>query len=85
LWKWLEQAMSEGRLQRDGEGRKHKPFRYWLRSREHYFFPDLPPLEPLGRVGEMTEEEEMELIKRITEQGKEEKRRKKALKDRRGS
>jgi hypothetical protein len=84
LWKWLEQAVSEGRLQRDGEGRPHKPFRYWLRCREQYFFPDLPPLEPLGRVAEMTEEEEMELIKRITEQGKEEKRRKKELKERRG-
>ncbi|HLW64087.1 MAG TPA: AAA family ATPase [Gemmataceae bacterium] len=84
LWKWLEQAVSEGRLQHDGEGRPHKPFRYWLRSREQYFFPDLPPLEPLGRVAEMTEEEEMELVNRIVEQGKEEKRREKVLKERRG-
>jgi hypothetical protein len=32
----------------------------------------------------MTEEEEMEFVQRIVEQGKEEKRRKKALKERRG-
>jgi hypothetical protein len=76
--------LSEGRLQRDGEGRKHKPFRYWLRCREQYFLPDLPPLEPLGRVAETTEEEETELMKRIVEQGMEEKRRKKSLKETHG-
>jgi hypothetical protein len=84
LWKWLEQAVGEGRVQRDGEGRPHKPFRYWLRCREQYFLPDLPPLEPLGRAGEMTEEEEIDLVNRIVEQGKEERRREKVLKERRG-
>src|SRR5262249_42567280 len=84
LWKWLEQAVSEGRLQRDGEGRPHKPFRYGLRCRAPYFFPDLPPLEPVRCTAKLTGEEEMELVKRVVEQGKEEKRRKKALKEQRG-
>jgi hypothetical protein len=84
LWKWLEQAVSEGRLQRDGDGRKYKPFRYWLRCREQYFFPDLPPLDPLRVTAEMSEEEEIDVVKRIVEQGKEEQRRKKVLKERRG-
>ena len=44
LWKWLEQAVADGRIQRDGEGRPYKPFRYWLRSREQHFLPDLPEL-----------------------------------------
>ena len=84
LWKWLEQAVSEGGLQRDGEGRPHKPFRYWLRCREQYFFPDLPPLDPQPCTPKLTEKKEMELVKRIVEPGKEEQRRKKALKERRG-
>ena len=83
LWKWLEQAVSEGRLQRDGEGRPHKPFRYWLRCREQYFFPDLPPLDVLQRTPKLTEEGKLNLLKRVVEQGKEEQRRKKALEERR--
>jgi len=45
---------------------------------------DLPSLDPLEITPKLTEEEEMELVKRIVEQGKEEKRRTKALQERRG-
>ena len=29
LWRWLEAAVSQGRLQRLGDGKKNSPFRYW--------------------------------------------------------
>jgi hypothetical protein len=79
LWKWLERAVSDGRLQRDGEGRPHKPFRYWLRSRERYFFPDLPPLEPLDYTPELSNQE-IEFAHRVVEHDAEERRRKRVLK-----
>lgn len=79
----MKQAVSEGRFQRDGEGRPHKPLRFWLRCREQYFFPDRPPLDPLECTPKLTEEKEMNLIKSV-EKGKEVQRRKKALKERRG-
>jgi hypothetical protein len=69
LWKWLEQALSAGRLQRDGEGRPNEPFRYWLRSRAQYLFADLPSLDPLELAPKLTAKEEMELVKRIVEHG----------------
>jgi hypothetical protein len=78
LWKWLEHAVSDGRIERDGEGRPHKPFRYWLRSREKYFLPDLPPLEPLEPLEYGTElsAEEVEFARRVVERGKVERGRK---------
>ncbi len=30
LFRWLEQAVGQGQVQRDGRGRKKDPFRYWL-------------------------------------------------------
>jgi hypothetical protein len=30
LYRWLERAVSEGLLARDGKGRRNSPFRYWL-------------------------------------------------------
>lgn len=64
LWKWLESAVSDGRLHRDGDGRRHKPFRYWLPGRKKYFLPDLPPLEPFDRETELSPEE-MEFVERV--------------------
>jgi hypothetical protein len=34
LWRWLQRATREGRILRDGLGRKSEPFRYWLTGRE---------------------------------------------------
>ncbi|MFL5339105.1 MAG: AAA family ATPase [Gemmataceae bacterium] len=82
LWRWLEQAVGEGRIHRDGEGRPNKPFRYWLRSREKYFLPDLPPLDPPEATPELSAEE-IEFAERVIEQGKEERRRKQLRKERR--
>ena len=51
LWKWLAQALTEGRIQQEGTGRKTKPFRYWLPGQEKKWagvdLPPLPKLEPL--------------------------------------
>jgi hypothetical protein len=30
LYRWLERAIAQGRVQRDGRGRKRDPYRYWL-------------------------------------------------------
>jgi hypothetical protein len=69
LWKWLQSATSDGRLARDGEGRRHKPFRYWLRGRERHFLPDLPPLEPLEALDGLTDAE-LEYARQVVERGK---------------
>jgi hypothetical protein len=34
LWRWLEQAVAQGQVLRDGSGRKADPFRYWLPGQE---------------------------------------------------
>jgi hypothetical protein len=34
LWRWLERAVGEGLLRRDGTGHCNAPFRYWLPQRE---------------------------------------------------
>ena len=83
LWKWLEQMVGEGRVLRDGEGRPHKPFRYWLRCREKYFFPDLPPLDAPVYTPELSQEE-LDFAEQVIEQGKEKRRRAKLQKERRG-
>jgi hypothetical protein len=33
LWRWLDQALNQGQVQRDGGGRKRDPYRYWLPER----------------------------------------------------
>jgi hypothetical protein len=34
LWRWLERAVGQGLLLREGTGRKNDPFRYWLPGQE---------------------------------------------------
>ena len=34
LHRWLERAVADGTVQRDGTGRSHDPFRYWLKGQE---------------------------------------------------
>ena len=65
LWEWLETAQKRGLIRRDGQGRKFKPFRYWLPEREQFFFPELPPLEPPG--AEATLAVDLEFAQRVVE------------------
>lgn len=52
LWRWLDRALADGLIARQGTGRKSDPFLYWLPGRELFLLPDLPPLEPMewGKV-----------------------------------
>jgi hypothetical protein len=34
LWRWLERAVAEGTVLRDGNGQSNQPYRYWLRGQE---------------------------------------------------
>src|SRR5262245_32969877 len=34
LWRWLERAVADGRVKREGAGRRLNPFRYWLPEKE---------------------------------------------------
>jgi hypothetical protein len=40
LWRWLDRAVGQGLLRRDGAGQKKSPFRYWLPSREAAWLAD---------------------------------------------
>ncbi len=53
LWRWLERAVAQGRLCRDGTGVCADPFRYWLPGQEELwrldpFHPETFQLEPLA-------------------------------------
>jgi hypothetical protein len=41
LWQWLEKAVADGRLAREGAGAKNDPFLYWLPGKE-VEWPDDP-------------------------------------------
>jgi hypothetical protein len=51
LWRWLDRALKEGLIRRDGNGRRTKPFRYWLVGQEARWKhdplhkPDVPSLQ----------------------------------------
>jgi hypothetical protein len=53
LWRWLERAVADGRLLRDGTGRSNSPFKYWLKEaqqrwkRSPYYMPELELMEVL--------------------------------------
>jgi hypothetical protein len=40
LWRWLERAVAENRLRRDGTGHRNAPYRYWLPAREAEWLQD---------------------------------------------
>jgi hypothetical protein len=40
LWRWLERAVAENLLRRDGTGHKKSPFRYWTPGREAEWLTD---------------------------------------------
>jgi AAA domain len=52
LWRWLDRAVNDGLVLRDGLGRKRQPFRYWLPGAEErwmdrgFYFEDIPDLDP---------------------------------------
>jgi AAA domain len=52
LWIWLDRAVRDGLVLRDGLGRKNKPFRYWLPGAEDrwldrgVYLEDPPDLDP---------------------------------------
>ena len=40
LYRWLQRAVAQGVLCRDGEGKKRRPFRFWLKEREQHWLKD---------------------------------------------
>jgi hypothetical protein len=40
LWRWLDHAVAQGLLLRDGAGRKTEPFRFWLPEKDEAFSND---------------------------------------------
>ncbi len=48
LWRWLDRAVADGLVSRDGTGRKSNPFRYWLPGQEARWLRD--PLCLLDRL-----------------------------------
>jgi hypothetical protein len=40
LWRWLERAVAQGLLCREGTGRKNDPYRYWLPGQEEKWRQD---------------------------------------------
>jgi hypothetical protein len=62
LWRWLEQAASQGLVCRDGSGRKREPYRYWLREREEQWRQN-----PEGRRMLEEEQQKREIMELILE------------------
>jgi hypothetical protein len=56
LWRWLQRAVAEGVLHRDGSGHKNAPFRYWLPEREAEWLTD-----PMYQLRQIDEEAKAEL------------------------
>lgn len=51
LWRWLGQAVEQGRLGRSGTGRKNDSYEYWLPGQEAKFRED-----PFYQLHEMARE-----------------------------
>ena len=47
LWRWLERAVSDGRMKRDGHGTSDDPYRYWLPGQIEVWIRD-----PLGLLND---------------------------------
>jgi hypothetical protein len=62
VWRWLEQAVSQGLVCRAGSGRKRDPFRYWLREREEQWRQC-----PEGRRMLEKEDEDREFLELVLE------------------
>jgi hypothetical protein len=62
VWRWLEQAVFQGLVCRDGSGRKRDPYRYWLREREEQWRE-----APEGRRMLEKEEEDRKFLELVLE------------------
>jgi hypothetical protein len=51
VWRWLDRAVAQGLLRREGTGRKNDPFRFWLPDQEERL--QHPPWE--RELAELTE------------------------------
>jgi hypothetical protein len=60
LWRWLERAVAEQLLRRDGTGHRNSPFRYWLPAREAEWAQD-----PMWRIIQEDEAVRAELLRRM--------------------
>jgi AAA domain len=57
VWRWLDRAVADARVLRQGTGRKRDPFRYWLPGMEEKWANDpnrleLEPIPPLAPIRE---------------------------------
>jgi hypothetical protein len=50
LWRWLERAVADGRLQRCGNGYRGRPFEYWLPEAEARWKNEFPDIARLPSV-----------------------------------
>ncbi|HEX5273523.1 MAG TPA: hypothetical protein VFW33_23670, partial [Gemmataceae bacterium] len=60
LWRWLERAVAEGLLRREGTGHRNEPFRYWLPHRDAEVAEG-----PLARLIREDAEARAELVRRL--------------------
>jgi hypothetical protein len=67
LWRWLERATAEGRVLRDGQGRKGRPYRYWLPGQEEKWRADPFAVQESPEVEEFLrqQEEAQEWLRRM--------------------
>ena len=76
LWRWLDRAVNDGLVMRDGLGRKTKPFRYWLPGAEDrwmergFYLEDLPDIDPPPRNTKETAEQLTEAGRKLYQRGK---------------
>jgi hypothetical protein len=58
VWRWLERALSQGQVLREGTGRKNDPYRYWLPGQEDkwrqspFYLPEMPQIKLAQQMAE---------------------------------
>ncbi len=70
LWKWLERAVADKRICRQGAGRNRAPFEYWLPGHEGRLWSDLPQLAPVPPLGAGTLPETLQEAKPLIKAAK---------------
>jgi hypothetical protein len=73
LWRWLDQAVREGRVRMEGTGRRNEPFKYWLDGMEDVWKSDptrrfLDSLAPLPELEALVPEKRKTLAEVRAEQ-----------------
>ena len=71
LWRWLDDAVADGRLAREGSGKKNDPHLYWLPGKEVewpddplWFFKEMEPYDPMKEERERIRRERREAGRR---------------------